>query len=87
MDEKKIIGLAEEIVNAVVDISLGKSKFSLTNSVLKVLSKNPELFDSIRNCYVEYLGAIDNKIDETTEVKKLSDFRYKIVELYESAQK
>ncbi len=87
MDEKKIISLSEDIVNAIVDISMGKSKFSLTSTVLKVLSNNPALFDSVRNCYMEYLGTIDSKIDETMEVKKLSDFRYKIVDIYESATK
>lgn len=86
MDEKKIISLSEDIVTAIVDISMGKSKFSLTNSVLKTLSNNPILFDSVKNCYIEYLGTIDSKIDETVEVKKLSDFRYKLVDIYENAQ-
>lgn len=87
MDEKKIIIMSESIVNAIVDISMGRSKFSLTNTVLKKLSNNPEIFERVRDCYIEYLGTIDSKIDETMEVKKLSDFRYKIVDVYENATK
>jgi hypothetical protein len=87
MDEKKIIVMSESIVNAIVDISMGRSKFSLTNTVLKKLSNNPEIFERVRDCYIEYLGTIDSKIDETMEVKKLSDFRYKIVDVYENATK
>ena len=85
MDEKKIIVMSESIVNAIVDISMGKSKFSLTNTVLKKLSNNPTLFENVRNCYIEYLGTIEDKIDTTMEVKRLSDFRYKIVDIYEKA--
>lgn len=84
MDEKKIIIMSESIVNAIVDISMGRSKFSLTNTVLKKLSNNPLLFEHVRDCYIEYLGTIESKIDETMEVKKLSDFRYKIVDIYET---
>lgn len=84
MDEKKIIIMSESIVNAIVDISMGRSKFSLTNTVLKKLSNNPLLFERVRDCYIEYLGTIESKIDETMEVKKLSDFRYKIVDIYET---
>ena len=84
MDEKKIIIMSESIVNAIVDISMGRSKCSLTNNVLKKLSNNPLLFEHVRDCYIEYLGTIESKIDETMEVKKLSDFRYKIVDIYET---
>ena len=85
MDEKKIIVMSESIVNAIVDISMGRSKFSLTNTVLKKLSTNPMLFESVKNCYIEYLGTIKDKIDTTLEVKQLSDFRYAIVDIYEKA--
>lgn len=85
MDEKKVIIMSESIVNAIVDISMGRSKFSLTNTILKQLSNNPPLFESVRNCYVRYLGTIEDKIDTTMEVKRLSDFRYEIVEIYEKA--
>ena len=85
MDEKKIIVMSESIVNAIVDISMGRSKFSLTNTVLKKLSNNPALFENVRNCYIGYLGTIEDKIDTTMEVKRLSDFRYEIVDIYEKA--
>ena len=85
MDEKKIIVMSESIVNAIVDISMCRSKFSLTNTVLKKLSNNPALFENVRNCYIEYLGTIEDKIDTTMEVKRLSDFRYEIVDIYEKA--
>lgn len=86
MDEKKIVIMSESIVNAIVDISMGKSKFSLTKTVFKKISKNPMLFERLRDCYIDYLGTIDSKIDETIEVKKLTEFRYRIVEIYQNAQ-
>ena len=85
MDEKKIINLSEEIVYAITDISLGKSKGGLMNSVNKTLSKNPALFSQLRDAYVNYLQSIDGKVDEVMEVKALSDFRYQIVDIYDKA--
>ena len=87
MDEKKIISLSEEIVNAIVDISMGKSKSGLINSVHKTLAKDPFLFTQLRDAYVNYLQSIDGKVDEVMEVKALSDFRYGIVEIYDKATK
>lgn len=87
MDEKKIINLSEEIVYAITDISMGKSKSGLINSVHKTLSKDPVLFSQLRDAYVNYLQSIDGKVDEVLEVKALSDFRYQIVEIYDNATK
>ena len=87
MDEKKIINLSEEIVYAITDICMGKSKSGLINSVHKTLSKDQLLFSQLRDAYVNYLQSIDGKVDEVMEVKALSDFRYGIVDIYDKATK
>ena len=85
MDEKKIIKLSNEIVSTIVDISLGEGKVKsiVPQSVANILSKDVNLFNSLKECYIEYLSTVDNKIDETSELKKLTEFRYQLVEIFE----
>lgn len=85
MDEKKIIKLSNELVNTIVDFSLGEGKVKslVPSSVAKKLSSNVDLFNCLKECYINYLSSVDNKIDDTVELKKLTDFRYQLVEIFE----
>lgn len=87
MDEKKIIRLSDEIVNNIAAFSIGKGKIKalIPNSVAKRMAADKDLFEKLKNCYINYLSTIDNKIDETSEVKKLTDFRYSLVEIFNEA--
>lgn len=84
MDEKSIIKLSESIVSAIVDFSMGKGKMLslIPGSVAKKLATDTELFNKLRDCYINYLSSVDNKIDESAEVKHLIDFRYELVEIF-----
>ena len=84
MDEKKVIKLTDMIVESIVDFSMGKGKLKamVPNSVAKKMANDPELFEQLKQCYVEYLTSVDNKIDETSEVKRLTDFRYNLLDIY-----
>ena len=84
MDEKKVIKLTDMIVEDIVDFSMGKGKLKamMPNSVARKMVKNPELFEQLKQCYIEYLSSVDCKIDETNEVRRLTEFRYKLLDVY-----
>ncbi|MCR5550393.1 MAG: hypothetical protein K6F40_05620 [Bacteroidales bacterium] len=84
MDEKSIIKLSESIVSAIVDFSMGKGKMLslVPGSAAKKLASDTELFNKLKECYIKYLSSVDNKIDESAEVKRLIDFRYELVEIF-----
>ena len=86
MDEKKIISLSDEIVSNIVDFSLGKGKVKaiIPKSVAKKMSSDDELFEKLKQCYIEYLSTVDNKVNDSTEVKRLSDFRFRLVDIFNS---
>ena len=84
MDEKQVFKLSNLIVAAIVAFSMGKGKMGslIPKTVANKLSKDADLFEKVKKCYVEYLSMVDNKVDESFEVKRLTDFRYRIVEIY-----
>lgn len=84
MDEKSILKLSENIVYTIVDISMGRGKMMgfIPGSVAKKLATDTELFNKLRDCYINYLSSVDNKIDESAEVKHLTDFRYELVDIF-----
>lgn len=84
MDEKQIYVLSDLIVKSIVDFSMGRGKMKalIPRSVAKKMAGDAELFENLKNCYVEYLSSVDNKVNETSEVKRLTDFRYKLVDIF-----
>ncbi len=88
MDEKKIISLSNDIVSAIVDFSMGKGKIisKVPRTVANKLANDEDLFEKVKQCYVEYLATVDNKMDEAHEVKRLTDFRYRLVEIYTATE-
>ena len=79
--EKKIKETAEDIVEAIAAISLGKEPNFLSNSVYKSISTHTN-FQQIKQLVIDYLQTFDGKLETTEELKALNDFRFKIVELY-----
>lgn len=84
MDEKKLIALTDDIVEAIVDISMGKGKMKavIPGSVTKKLVKDEALFMRLKECYINYLSEVDSQIDERDELKRLSDFRFDLETIY-----
>ncbi len=82
-NEKKIKELAENIVEAVVNLSLGKEPKLLSNSVFKSMQKHPN-FIRIKNLVIEHLQLFDGKLETADDWKRLNDFRFKLIELYEN---
>ncbi|MCR4858185.1 MAG: hypothetical protein K5890_08335 [Bacteroidales bacterium] len=84
MDEKKVIKLSDEIVSNIVDFSLGKGKMKaiIPKSVAKKMASDEDLFESLKQCYIKYLSTVDSKVNESSEVKRLSDFRFQLVDIF-----
>ncbi len=83
MDEKELIELSEEIIGSLTKLLLGESPGFLSNSVYKKLNSNKH-FDEIKSLYSSFIVSFEGQYKDAAELKKLSDFRYKIVELYQS---
>lgn len=84
MEEKKLISLTDEIVDAIVNISMGKGKMKamIPGSAAKKIINDEELFKSLKECYINYLSSVTGKIDDRDELRNLSDFRYELEALY-----
>jgi len=82
MTEKEVKDRAEQIIEALSALSLGREPNLLSGEVFKTLSDHPN-FIGIRNAYIDYLQTFDGKVDAPEDIKNLFDFRMKIVELFE----
>ena len=82
MTEKEIKDKAEQIVEALTALSLGKEPNMLSGDVLKKLPAHPN-FEKIRNAYSNYLQSFDDKVDAAEDIKRLFDFRMEIVALFD----
>jgi len=80
-NEKKIKELTENIVESIISLSLGKQPNLLSNSVYKFIANHPNYLQ-IRQLVVEYLQNFDGKVETAEEWKKLTDFRFNIIDLY-----
>ncbi len=83
MNEDELMELSEEIIESLTKLVLGESPGFLSNSVFKKLNSNKN-FHEIKSLYSKFIISFEGQYKDSTELKKLSDFRYKIVELYQS---
>ena len=81
INEKKVKETAENIVEAIAALILGKEPGILSNSVYKSIATH-ENFPQIKQLVIDYLKNFDGKYETTDEWKTLNDFRFKLVELY-----
>jgi len=81
MDEKELIELSDELVQGLTKLSLGEKPGFLAGSVFKKLNNHSQ-FEAIKQCYIDHLSEFKGSYDNAFELKKLTDFRYKIVELF-----
>ncbi len=82
MTEKEVKDRAEQIIEALSALTLGREPNLLSGEVFKTLSDHPN-FIGIRNAYIDYLQTFDGKVDAPEDIKNLFDFRMKIVSLFE----
>jgi len=83
MNEKEIKDKAEQIVEALTALSLGKEPNMLSSDVFKKLAQHNN-FSAIKEAYISFLQTFDGNIDAPEEIKRLFDFRLHIVALFEA---
>jgi len=83
MTEKEIKEKAEQIIEALTAISLGKEPNLLSNEVFKKIADHPNLTKMIA-AYISYLQSFNGKVETPTNIKALFDFRMQLVELFET---
>jgi len=82
MNEKEIKELSENIVESIVDLSLGKEPNLISGKIFKTIAQHPK-YEDIKKLYIEFLAGFYGKYETPDEIKKLMDFRFRIVELYQ----
>lgn len=83
MDEKELIELSDEIIDALTKLAMGAKPGFLSGSVYKNLSSHAK-FSEIKQLYCNFLTEFDGGYSEPAKLKKLTDFRFGIIELYQS---
>lgn len=83
MNEKEIKELSDDIIEAIVSLSLGREPNLISGKIFKTISKHAN-YESMKNLYIEYLTSFDGRFDTTDEIKKLSDFRFALADLYQN---
>jgi hypothetical protein len=81
MNENDIIELSNDIVESLTKLSLGFEPGLFSGKIVKSLPDHPKLAE-ITELYREYLLSFKGSISTTEQTKSLSDFRFKLVELY-----
>lgn len=81
MNEEQSKNLAESIVKALVELSLGKEPNIFSKSAFRKLSDHKN-FSFIRDAYIDYLKEFDGKIESEEDMKRLFDFRLKILNYF-----
>lgn len=83
MTEKEIKDRAEQIIEALTAISLGREPNMLSNDAYRKLSAHDN-FLLIRDAYITYLQLFEGKVESPDDIKKLFDFRMQILELFDT---
>jgi hypothetical protein len=81
MEEKDILELSNDIINCITKLSLGEKPGMLSGKVFKNLHEHSN-FKEIKKLYANHLLYFQGVYENTDDLKKLTDLRYKLVELY-----
>lgn len=82
-DEKELIELSNEIIQSLTKLVLGEKPGFLSGSVYKKMEVHPRL-STMKSLYASFLMDFTGGYEDAGSLKKLTDFRYEIVELFDS---
>jgi hypothetical protein len=83
MDEKELIELSDEIIDALTKLAMGAKPGFLSGSVYKNLATHSK-FTDMKALYCNFLSEFDGSYSEPAKLKKLTDFRFSLIELFQS---
>jgi hypothetical protein len=82
-DEKELIELSNEIIHSLTKLVLGEKPGFLAGSVYKKMEIHPRL-STMKSLYASFVMDFKGLYEDAASLKKLTDFRYEIVELFDS---
>ena len=82
-DEKDLIELSNDIIHSLTKLVLGEKPGFLSGGVYKKMETHPRL-STMKTLYASFLMDFKGSYEDSASLKKLTDFRYEIVELFES---
>jgi hypothetical protein len=83
MDEKELIELSDEIIDALTKLALGAKPGFLSGSIYKNLATHAK-FPEMKHLYCNFLSEFDGDYSAPAKLKKLTDFRFSLIELYQN---
>jgi len=83
MDEKELIELSDEIIDALTKLVMGAKPGFLSGSIYKNLATHSKFLE-MKELYCALLSEFDGNYSEPSKLKKLTDFRFSLIELYQS---
>jgi len=69
MTEKEIKDKAEQIIEALTALSLGREPNMLSNDAFRKLSSHPNFYQ-IKEAYINYLQSFDGKVESADDIKR-----------------
>ena len=81
MDEREIIDLSNEIIDSLTKLALSEKPGMLSGKVFKSLSEHAK-FSEMKFLYADFVRDFKGGYSSTEDLKKLTDFRYKLVDLF-----
>jgi hypothetical protein len=83
MDEKELIELSDEIIDAITKLAMGAKPGFLSGSVYKNIAAHNK-FMEMKQLYCDFLQDFDGSYSDAAELKKLTDFRFGLIALYQT---
>lgn len=81
IDEKDIMELSNEIINAITRLVLAEKPGVLSSRVFKNLASHSH-FNKMKTMYANHIIAFDGDYTCSEELKSLTDLRYILVDLF-----
>lgn len=82
MEEKNIIEKTDEIIQAFTRLILGEYPGMLSNRIFKDLPKHSH-FNELKLLYISHIQQFNGSYETTDDLKRLTDFRYELIKIYE----
>jgi hypothetical protein len=83
MDEKELIELSDEIIDAITKLAMGAKPGFLSGSIYKNIAAHAK-FMEMKQLYCDFLQDFDGSYSDAAKLKKLTDFRFGLIALYQT---
>ena len=83
MEEKDIVEISTDVIESLTKLSMGEQPHLLSNRVFKSLAEHAN-FIIIKKLYADFLlNDFNGQYSDSESLKKLTELRYKLAELYD----